>query len=55
VTESKSANIPPDAPNEPEDWEAVDPDDVFKNVEKNGAKKPTPKGEEEGFVEEELW
>jgi hypothetical protein len=55
VTESTSANIPPAAPTEPEDWEAVDPDDVFKNVDKSGAKKPAPKGEEEGFVEEELW
>jgi penicillin-binding protein 1A len=50
------ANTAP-TPSDPEDWEAVDPDDVFKNEgnSKGAAKKPTPKGEDEGFVEEELW
>lgn len=49
---------PEAVPKDPENWESVDPDDVFKDVgtKKDGSKTDKkPKEGEEGFVEEELW
>jgi membrane peptidoglycan carboxypeptidase len=54
---------PQEEPQEPQDWESVNPDDVFKDLNKappakQGEKKEdpaAPKEGEEGFVEEELW